>query len=213
MWYRIAPITSLLLFSVFLYVCVCACSCLTSQPFSCALQPPCSANFRPLEIVVPSRLYPQPSFGTVLKSGSDLCVCGACALVFCVLILVCMCMFVLDPSAVFTRAVTPPCSANFRLLEIVVPSRLPPQSSFETVLKAGSDPSLVSVFVCLYQVSVLSCVFFCLSPYIHIHPRINCTYVDTCIKTCMLACMYTYILLSVYTFFVCGSLYTLTHCL
>ena len=182
-----------------------------SAVFTRAATPPCSANFRLLEIVVPSRLSPQPSFGTVLKAGSDLCVCGACALVFCVFVLVCLCLFVLDLSAVFTRAATPPCSANFRLLEIVVPSRLSPQPSFGTVLKAGSDLSLVSVFVCLSQVSVLSCVFFCLSPYIHIHPRINCTYIDTCINTCMLACMHTYILLSVYTFFVCGSLYTLTH--
>ncbi len=135
----------------------------------------------------------------MLMAGSDLCVCGACALVFCVFVLVCLCLFVPDLSAVFTRAATPPSSANFRLLEIVVLSRLSPQPPFGTVLTAGSGLSLVSVFVCLSHVSVLSCVFFRLSPYVHIHSLINCTYIHTCINTCMHACMHTYILLSAYT--------------
>ncbi len=70
----------------------------------------------------------------------------------------------LDLSAVFTRAATPPSSAKFRLLEIVVLSRLSPQPPIGAVLTAGSDLSFVSVFVCcrfclVSQVSVLSQIF------------------------------------------------------
>jgi hypothetical protein len=105
-------------------------------------------------------------------------------------------MFVLDLSAVFTRAATPPSSAKFRLLEIVNPLRLSPQLPLGAVLTAGSELSPVSVFVCLSQVSVLSCVFFCLSPYTH--PLSYKLYVHTYINTCMLAYIHTCILLSAY---------------
>ncbi len=134
---------------------------------------------------------------------SDLCVCVAstclCScFVFSYLCVCCSCL----TQWPLSRAATPPSSAKFCLWEIVVLSRLSPQPSCGAVLTAGSDLSLVSVFVCLSQVSGLSCVFFCskLSPYIHnIHSLINCTYKHTCINTCMLAYMHTYILLSAYT--------------
>jgi hypothetical protein len=132
-------------------------------------------------------------------AGSDLCVCVACALVFCVLVLVCLCLFVLDLSAVFTRAATPPSSAKFRLLEIVVLSRLSPQPPFRVVLTAGSDLSLVSVFVCFVTGVCLVLCFYCLSPNIDIHSLINCTYIYTYINACTHTYIHTYILLSVYT--------------
>jgi hypothetical protein len=56
----------------------------------------------------------------------------------------CMCLFVLELSAFFTRAATPPL-AKFRLLENVVLSRLSPQPPSGVVLTAGNYLSLVSV--------------------------------------------------------------------
>ena len=101
----------------------------------------------------------------------------------------------LDLSAVFTRAATPPSSAKFRLLEIVVLSRLrlSPQPPFGAVLTAGSDLSHC-VCVRLFISSVCFVfLFVCLSSYIHIHSLINCTYIHTYIHKYIHACIHTYI--------------------
>jgi hypothetical protein len=140
-----------------------------------------------------------PSFGAVLTAGSDLCVCVPCAFVACVFVLVCLCLFVLELSAIFTRAATPPW-AKLPLLEIVVLSTLSPQPPFAAVLTAGSDLSLVSVFVCF-----VSCVYFvlcfCLSPSIHIHSLINCLTLHILTHSLQITlCFSVYLLVHTHTF-------------
>jgi len=152
--------------------------------FLCAVRvsAPFSANYRLSEIVVLSRLSQQSPSGAVLTAGSDTCACVPCELVFCVLVLLCLCLSVPDLSAAFMRAVrvSAPFSANFRLSEIVVFSRLSQQSPSGAVLAVGSNLCLVFLFVCF--VSFFCRVLcFCFSSYIHIHSLITSSLYALCL--------------------------------
>ncbi len=102
-------------------------------------------------------------------------------------------------------------------------------SRLGAVLTAGSDSVICLLCLCSSQVSVLSCVFFCLSPYVHLglvdhvpsgcvakinipwpwpwpwHPLSYKLYIHTYMHKCMLACMNAYILT-----FVCIHSYALS---
>ncbi len=176
----------------FVCVCVCVCVCKLDQDWE-------ERNFLRSRPSGPCWRLGEYTV-TVTVTVSDLCVCVPCELVVCVFVtvLVCLRSFVLDLSAVFTRAASPP-SAKFRLLKIVVLLRLYPQPSFGAVLTVGSDSSLVSVCSSvLSHVSVLSCVFVC-------HP-ISCTHPLSCK---LFDCTHSYALSLNHT--LCFSVYLLSH--
>jgi hypothetical protein len=109
---------------------------------------------------------------------------------------VCLCLSVLDLLAVFTRAATPPffgevsSCGDCRPFETFSAAALRPGGA---VLTAGSDLSLVSVFVCLSQMSVLSCVFRrLLFVTLHTHALSYKLYIHIYIHKYMHACMHAY---------------------